>query len=521
MISRILALCILSLVLTGCMAKAPMLSGPVVGVEALPETGLRIGFVADSQLQTRSNYNRIFGYRDNLADFFFKTAIRPPALDWAARAMLRENLEQLRAQKAQAIFYLGDGANNGCYDEFALGFRDGATPKPNSVGVLALLDEFRKRTGIPIFFTLGNHDMLFAGSTASILRAAKLCDPIASPNRKITKLEAMKLVDDFNKGNAALAGAWRYRSNWNETAIGRACAGSPEGEHRRAGCYLAATVDYLSKDGAAQFLLLDTNDWVDVTPSVYAGLEQEGIRGAMSFRDDESTGLLSQTGWFDRNASEQASLRIALSHYDVAGLTKRVPLVGKASSKSQMYMNLFTDDNVEVRKPIQDSAYVVTGHTHVRKIKGNQFQFKMDCGPIRCAPTNRFRIRELNVGSTTDYSNYATIAQFQFANAAEPSLGYRRVQIEPTECAAVWNEVATHQFPNALSGHGNVGWLAIGVNKRKPTNYHSFRLDDVQKLWENLDEFVGTDQRKAACIGLYAAAVEVKIDPTKPRPARH
>ena len=104
----------------------------------MPEQGLRIGFAADSQLQTRSNYNSVFGYRDRLAEFVVKTAIRPPALDWAARSMLRESLERLRVQKVQAIFYLGDGANNGCYDEFALGFQDGVMPDRNSVGVLAL-----------------------------------------------------------------------------------------------------------------------------------------------------------------------------------------------------------------------------------------------------------------------------------------------------------------------------------------------------------------------------------------------
>jgi UDP-2,3-diacylglucosamine pyrophosphatase LpxH len=485
----------------------------------MPEQGLRIGFAADSQLQTRSNYNSVFGYRDRLAEFVVKTAIRPPALDWAARSMLRESLERLRLQKVQAIFYLGDGANNGCYDEFALGFQDGVTPDLNSAGVLALLDEFRRQSGIPVFFTLGNHDLLAAGSTAQIIKGAKLCEGVVSPNYSISKLMAMKLVDTFNAGNSQIAKGWTYRSNWNELAARQACGENADIQHRRGGCYLAATVDHASDEGTAQFLLLDTNDWVDVTPSRYLGLEQEGIRGAMSFQDDAAKGILSQTSWFDRNASQPVDLRVGLSHYDVAGLTKRLPLVGKASSKTQMYMKLFTND-AATREPIQTSAYVVTGHTHVREAEGKLFLFKTKCGNFSCAQTDRFRIRELNVGSTTDYSNYATFAQFQFAKGSEQKLGYARIETNPAECADVWSAMPGQEFPNSLQGSTR-GWLAIGIDRNKPTSYHGLQLKDAQQLWRNLDWYAGKDQHKANCIGLYAAAVEVDVDPGKPRPAVH
>ena len=135
--------------------------------QALPDSGLRIGFVADSQLQTRSNYHRVGGYRGVIEDAAVQGAIRPPALDWSARAMLRSDLAKLAEQGAKVIFFLGDGANNGCYDEFARGFADSEKLAPNDASVLSLLAEFRQKTRIPVYFVIGNHDILGAGSTSA------------------------------------------------------------------------------------------------------------------------------------------------------------------------------------------------------------------------------------------------------------------------------------------------------------------------------------------------------------------
>lgn len=510
---RAVGLCLSSFALYGCASVLP-LSGPVTKVEHLPEEGLRIGLVADSQLQTRSNYNRVFGYSGEFEDFIVKTSVRPPALDWAARSMLRSDLERLHRQKSHAIFYLGDGANNGCYDEFALGFQDGAKPGQNEQGVLALLDEFRTRTRVPVFFIIGNHDILGAGSTARTAQRNAFCEGSSSSNRSILKLEAMKLVDAFNRGNAAFAGTWRYRSNWDEATVGRACGSDPQVQHRTSGCYLAAAVDYARGDDTAQILLLDTNDWADVTDSNFVGLQQEGIRGAMSFVDVPDKQVVSQTTWFDRNASGYVKLRVALSHYDLAGLTKNLPLIGPVSHKTQLYMNLFTD-GAQTRTPIQDEAYVATGHTHVREIKSKSFTFKMDCGRFRCAKTNRFGITELNVGSTTDYSNYATIARFEFGKGLAGGLSYSRVEGEPDGCADIWDAISVQPFPRKLLGLYDRGWKAIGIDRAKRTNYHKFGPSDVQDLWANLDAYAGNDAHRANCIGRYAAAVEAGVDPLK------
>src|SRR5690242_9457795 len=118
---KLIRLLPLIIALTAC-AHLPQLelSGPVVAQDSTTigsGDGLLIGVLADSQLQTRTNYRHVPGYRSPLADELVPVAMRPPALDFTARALLLENLWMLKRNGAAAIFYLGDGANNGCEDE--------------------------------------------------------------------------------------------------------------------------------------------------------------------------------------------------------------------------------------------------------------------------------------------------------------------------------------------------------------------------------------------------------------------
>jgi len=464
--------------------------------EPLPQAGLRVGFVADAQIQTRSNYNRVTGYKGPIEDSQVQGAIRPPALDWAARSMLRSDLAQLAAEGARMIFFLGDGANNGCYDEFALGFEDGANVAPNDESVLALLDRFRRTSGVPIYFILGNHDILGAGSTSNVDARKRFCKSERGPNRYITKFEAMQWTESFNRGNASLADAGAYRSNLagNEDAIRRNCGGAQVVQDRRRGCYLAATVD-LSIDGRkAQFLLLDTNDWADVV-TLFPGYEQKGARGAMTFRDQGE--VLSQTSWFDANASQPVAVRLALSHYDVGGLRNQLPGL-TFSNKSQRYMNLFTKGE-DRAAPIQTHGYVVTGHTHTETYVNEPRRFAMDCGalPGLCADTNRFSVDELNIGSTTDYTSFATLAQIDPDPSRSADIHFKRVAVRG--CEPVWADIER-----------GIGWPSLGVNTGKKTRYayRKLKLREVQPIWARLRAYAGDDEHKLNCIGVHAARVE-------------
>lgn len=469
----------------------------VTGDEPLPQSGLRVGFVADSQIQTRSNYNRVTGYRGPIEDAQVQGAIRPPALDWAARSMLREDLARLATQGAKVIFFLGDGANNGCYDEFARGFADDATLAPNDASVLSLLAEFRRTRGVPVYFILGNHDILGAGSTSAIVKRKQFCKGETGANRYITKFEAMKWTEAFNQGNAGLPNAGTYRSNWagNEEAIRRNCGSPDVAQDKNRGCYLAATVDMPIGARSAQFLLLDTNDWADVV-TLFPGFEQKGARGAMTFMD---RGVTSQTSWFNANASQRVDLRVALSHYDVGGLRSQV-LSWKFSNKSQRYLDLFTEGHGPA-VPIQAHGYVVTGHTHTPTYVHEPHRFAVQCGmlPGSCADSDRFAIDELNIGSTTDYTSFATLVQFD-PDPAKPADAYFK-RVEVRGCESVWSEVDR-----------GIGWPALGVNTSDRYAYRRFKLRDVQPIWAKLRDYAGDDAHKLNCIGVYAAAVEARAE---------
>ncbi|MFM5930697.1 MAG: metallophosphoesterase [Novosphingobium sp.] len=466
--------------------------------EALPDSGLRIGFVADSQLQTRSNYNRVGGYRSPLTDAAVQGAIRPPALDWAARAMLRSDLAKLKDKGAKVIFFLGDGANNGCYDEFARGFDDGEVLGPNDASVLSLLDEFRAKSRIPVYFILGNHDILGAGSTSSTDSRKRFCKAERSPNRYITKFEAMKWTEKFNLGNNGLENAGVYTSNWkdHEAAISGYCGTDPKKQDKRLGCYLAATVDLVIGGRSAQFLLLDTNDWVDVK-TLLPFWQQKGARGAMSFLD--TNGIDSQTTWFNKNASQRVDLRMALSHYDIVGLRSQA-LIFKFSQKSQRYLELFTDGH-RPAKPIQSNAYVVTGHTHTEDYVNKFRPFAMNCGalPGSCEDNDKFKFVELNIGSTTDYTSYATLLQLDPDPAKAADIHFQRVEVRG--CEAVWKDIET-----------GIGWKSLGVDTQDRRSYRKLKLKTVMPIWDRLEKYAGNDEHKLNCIGVYAARVEAKAE---------
>lgn len=507
----------LIMVSTGCTTTAPPtepfpLSGMIV--EAVPEASApAIGIVADSQLQTRANFNLVRGYRGKLEDWAIPVSIRPPALDWAARSMLRSHLAKLKAKGAEAIFYLGDGANNGCVDEFSAGFeippeqRRGAID-PNDEGLLTILDSFRHEQGIPVYFAIGNHDILGAGSTSKGARRTEFCADEEGKNDPLLKIDVIRLVDRFNRGNDRFAPRWSYASSYAEgsgpTSLPALC-GRARRQHRRWGCYLAGRVDYRVGDQVVQFLLLDTNDWVNVSESSLFGWDQEGLRGAMSF-GAEREGIPSQTGWFMRNASNPVAMRIAMTHYHVRGLMKNIEGF-VLSRKSQEFMSLFTTPEAP-RKPNQNGAYVISAHTHKPKINVGPRRFSVACGMFRCDQTQRFSVGEMNVGSTTDYSNYSTLVWLAPEANGPGALSYRRIELDRSRCPALYAE---------LDRDGR--WASFGIDPSDRGNYRSFGFDRVRRLGEALKSYVGTDANRANCIGLFAAALEKKgIDPYTGRP---
>jgi hypothetical protein len=517
MMKRLIALSCLAL-MSACTAPAYQLSGPVSAAPPAPrEPGLTIGVVADSQLNTFAATKPVEYMKGWREDWLTGVALRSPALNWSARSMLWTHLSELKSRGAKAIFYVGDGANNGCRDEFVEG--SGTAPTSlsgrNRLGILPLLKLFSDENGIPIFFVLGNHDFLGAGNTSHIGLRKDLCsDPPRAEDILIDKFEAMSLVDDFNRRSAVKAG-FRYRSNLELQGRGeveKRCSAAMH-QARQPGCYLAGILDAEVGGQAVQFLFVDNNDYVDVSRSVPArfaekGLEYEGMRGAISFSSEDS-----QTKWFNRNAFDRVPIRIAVMHYPLVDLRKNLGFL-RLSKKTQQVSNLFTLEDTTGRAAKQADAFVISAHTH-KKTSARGSRWMTRCGPVRCARSDQFLIEELNVGSTTDWPAESALVGIQpGTDARRAALTYQTVPIVLGQkdikqaCAATIREIEAFPFPAAFETGETRGWSAIGINLDNPAAYRKLRSEDFPIIKRNLEAFVREDERRANCIGLLASELE-------------
>jgi hypothetical protein len=497
------------------------LSGPIkrLAAEPAPSALPLIGIVADAQIQTREQNVDVEWYRSRRIDSAPSgdVAIRPPALDWSARYMLEGYLHRLVAGGAKAIFFLGDGANHGCYDEFLRGLdprKPGTSPKPNERGILRLLDDFRRSTDIPVYFVIGNHDFMGAGSTTQVGFRERLCDDFpdrAEANRVLSRFEVIEAIDAFNRGNSGLRTGFKpdYVSNVAAGLREKCLLGAEaptEDELRRQGCYYAAALNYPGdSEPLAQFLLLDTTDNADVSGSSVGRLQVESLRGAMSFRDREN----SQTAFLRRRATAlgRVPLRLAFTHYPVKALTKWNML--NLGGYSQRFLDLFVDP--DDGRPLQDDAFVLSGHTHA-SANPRRNRFKSHGGT---------RIGELNVGSTTDSSEgpdkrakppHAALVGFRppAVPGQRTTLEYKVVELPAEDCAPVYE---------ALDA---AGWDSFGLDERNPKNYQYFDRDRKLAIFAALQRFVGETPSpegalKARCIGLRASELE---GPAYRRPSR-
>jgi hypothetical protein len=472
-----------------------------------------IGIVADSQLQTRVQNREVRIWRDRLAERLEDVAIRPPALDWSARYLLEARLGQLVEGGAKAIFFLGDGANNGCDDEFLNGFESAADVAENDRGVLRLLDDFRSASKVPIYFVLGNHDFLGAGSTSQVKSARlPLCDDRAeAPNRPLSRYEVIEAIDRFNRGNESFRAGFSadYVSSFGAQMRQHCLRGKTppiKNEHRRQGCHYAAVLDYpSSRAPIAQLFLVDTTDYVDVAPFKPFGKQLESVRGATSFR-----GPLSQTHFFRRHADRAGTipLRLALMHYPVDALTLRgAPVVGwllGIPGYSQRFLDLFVVEpgGGAQPHPRQRDAFVLSGHTH-EPAAPRLTRYKAFGG--------RYSIGELNVGSTTDYPGHAALVRVlpPAAGGDRSALEYLVVQLAEADCAPVYAQIDDETWKSRF-----------GIDRQAPKNYRYFGAERKQSVFDNLTDFVRRDSPagrllKARCIGEMSAWVESERYPER------
>jgi hypothetical protein len=362
------------------------LEAPPVGV------GLRIGLVADSQFQTERAGDYVPLLKGKFEDQVWDLTIRPPALDRLSRALLEDLLGRLAEDwNVDVVLFLGDGANNGCRDELE--------------SVFGVLRAFRSRSGVPIYFLIGNHDYLGAGNTTFLSDRRQLCDREArgesARNLPVTKFELIRMASELNHENSGL-GTWSYQDNFhgNEEMVFDTCVtnlpeepGAEDPQHAQPGCYLAGK---LTRDVAGrrqEILLTDTSDYHG-KGVLYRILGKQflAIAGWMSTHQEPSTPP-SQARWFGERREPgdgPPEVRFIASHYppDMLGLLpRRLPWKGVLSRIGGLMLP----------DPVMGN-YWLYAHTH-RLEMPREFELDLEGGD----GSPRVTVRSIGVGSTTDF----------------------------------------------------------------------------------------------------------------------
>jgi hypothetical protein len=353
--------------------------------------GMKIGLVADSQIQTKNNTGFVLGMQGTIEDRVKKVSVRPPALNAVSINMLEYFLkDMIDNHKVGIVLYLGDAANNGCEDEIDTvfntlrKFRDGTDSRKG------------KRT-VPIFFLIGNHDYLGAGNTPLDEDRKKLCNCGSSKNcddaefnHMLAKHEVIQITHEFNMGNSKYSD-WDYIDNFISGKVSESCKSKDTGKCpgclfalfgkdssgiRKKGCFLAGKITY-KKDGS-EILLFDTSDYYGkwyFKNEVFVKKKYMGLTGWIS---DE------QIEFFKSKLGASPPVRIIATHYPKDDLA-----ISDSKTRGILMDKMGSIITPEPGKKAIYGTYWISAHTHNRytiwKNNDKDLPFEM-----------------LNIGSTTD-----------------------------------------------------------------------------------------------------------------------
>ena len=302
---------------------------------------VRIGVLADAQITSmKGKFN--YGMQSKQADHFSGVAIRTVAQEYLAPLMLERMLKELEKERVDLILFLGDGANSGCKDELETVFR--------------LLAESRKRSGIPSYFVIGNHDYLGTGNQVKLQVRALQCDRGGQDNPAQTKVQLIERVINHNTQSAAIDKGFAYSGHMVQAADPGRCIGDDLGQLTT--YYVASLLGKTEATKPVQLLLVDTSDYRDVTFKANLSLKQcEGIggwgtKGSMSFRGIGKQDP--QIGTLVKFAVPGTQYRLLASHYS--------PLHFNAVYPWAISPSLVKD---ELEKLLSDGENIwLTAHTH-------------------------------------------------------------------------------------------------------------------------------------------------------------
>lgn len=396
-----------------------------VGFNSLSrKESIKIALIADTQVQTRKTAGFPNFWQNTISDNFIDVSLRPPAQNNLSIFSLKKITNKIiQNHSPEIIFYLGDGANNGCQDELE--------------AVFSALKDFQDR-GQPILYLVGNHDYLGAGNTSHPSEREKLCENPAKIelNRAsnteydniASKYELIKRIHEFNKGSAELMSEKGFRFEDNFTSnLKTQCRKGETAQHFNPECFYSAYL-YNNK---FEFILLDSSSYADKGTPGAGPLEFAGKEGSLCCSSQNE----GQWAWLgeERDTGGTFKRTIFATHYSPNHLNLFKKPSGRSSREPRQVRNFLNKINnhnfiarqiFQIRKASNSSLVWISGHTHRQTFGGaTQTQISLYELPPREAVGLARTVKTLdvvsyNVGSTTDYIQHGAIIKIATSSSA-------------------------------------------------------------------------------------------------------
>ncbi|MER0204733.1 MAG: hypothetical protein DU480_12965 [Nitrosomonas sp.] len=460
---------------------------------------LRIGVLADSQITTKKGSFE-YGMRRKAADSISHVAIRPASIEYLAHEMLDSLLIELEKEKVELILYLGDGANSGCKDELDT--------------IFAKLEDSRKRSGIPSYYVIGNHDYLGAGNQTRMDIREELCDrEFARINPPESKQDVITRIHKHNFESSKIDDNHIY-------TFQKVISQDNNGDNKcddlsHFNIYYIGRIAPRNNPNDYEILLADTSDYRDVIHKASIshpvgskkceGIGLWGLKGSIS--DEKKDTAPSQIDKLISIANPNTAFRIIASHYRPKDFNALFPysispssLISALGGLSSQGVNYWVSAHTHTEHPIAPEEYTV----------GNSL---LGLG------RNRMFLG-INVGSTTDY--YPHVVIIEKANKAaipiDNWLSYRLIKYtdDRNTCLKIigFAESMKSDFDQVCEDKSIPTVLGINQKYSEPC----WSAVDVAKVQKNIDTLINKSELNLAikreevisCLTINAAENEYK-----------
>jgi hypothetical protein len=390
------------------------------------------------------------------------------------------------------------------------------------------LDSFRRETGIPVYFAIGNHDYLGAGNTPFPSDRRRLCeqeDPLkGSSNAPVSKYELIAMASRFNRSNPSSSPGWNYEDSFagREEIVHEACFGESGAQKKRRydqqterfGCFLAARLSRAISGERYEILIADTSDYRDKGYLFgFPGKKYLGLTGWITTSAPTSAplDLPTQPLWFQRRSDGTPHVRFIASHYppDLLGkFSGRLRRIGWSGVLEKLGGMLLPEPAA--------GNYWLYAHNHafqdLEEITVNVEDPGGEAAPLT--------IRSIGVGSTTDHGGSAAEEPHALVIEIEDGGSLKAEQVFPdVDCdwldarlERLWRVPIEGEAFRPVRNDAR-GLSLIGLDR----SYQAEDWDPVDRAnaLANLDEFIQSLEKEAGdavpvelCLALRASRAE-------------